>query len=354
MDVHDDARAQAFAGRLATILNESHLGLALSIGHRTGLFDAMARLPAKSSVEIASAAGLQERYVREWLGTMVCAGIVDHDGRAGTYRLPAEHARFLTREAQASRLTFATQYLAALGALEDVVIERFRQSGGIPAAAYDRLLALRAEEIALHLEETLLPCLRQLVPAAAAQLESGATVLDVFSGRGHLLDRLAATFPRSRFVGYDGSELAELQDTGGYDLVTAFHTIPEQADPARVLRSCWRALRPGGLFLCVDVAAASNLADNVDHPFGPLLYTRSMMWSVPLSLARDGAGLGCVWGQERARRMLIEAGFTAVASHPIARDPLHVLHVGGRADQVQNIGAAGLRPRKTRPASSHT
>jgi hypothetical protein len=43
----------------------------ISLGHRTGLFDLLSALPPSSSLEIARAAGLHERYVREWLGAMV-------------------------------------------------------------------------------------------------------------------------------------------------------------------------------------------------------------------------------------------------------------------------------------------
>jgi DNA-binding IclR family transcriptional regulator len=64
------------------------LNLMLSVGHRTGLFDAMAGMTPASSADIAKRAGLQERYVREWLGAMTVSKVVDHDGNAGTYVLP--------------------------------------------------------------------------------------------------------------------------------------------------------------------------------------------------------------------------------------------------------------------------
>jgi len=43
------------------------------------------------------AAGLQERYVREWLGAMATAGIVEYDSGRGGFRLPPEHAAMTTR-----------------------------------------------------------------------------------------------------------------------------------------------------------------------------------------------------------------------------------------------------------------
>src|SRR5215207_9562240 len=69
----DQVSAERFAERMVDVLNEGAIALMTSIGHRTGLFDAMAGLPPSTSEEIASAAELNERYVREWLGAMVVA-----------------------------------------------------------------------------------------------------------------------------------------------------------------------------------------------------------------------------------------------------------------------------------------
>jgi len=64
----------------------------ISIGHRTGLFDAMADGTRITSAELVCKAGLQERYIREWLGAMTVGRIIQHDAEGGTYSLPAEHA----------------------------------------------------------------------------------------------------------------------------------------------------------------------------------------------------------------------------------------------------------------------
>ncbi len=74
----DQAKAEAFAERMVGVLNEGAIALMTSIGHRTGLFDVMAGLPPSTSEQIASAANLNERYVREWLGAMTVGGIVEH------------------------------------------------------------------------------------------------------------------------------------------------------------------------------------------------------------------------------------------------------------------------------------
>jgi hypothetical protein len=41
------------------------------IRHRTGIFDAMRALPPSTSEEVAKVSGLNERYIREWLGPII-------------------------------------------------------------------------------------------------------------------------------------------------------------------------------------------------------------------------------------------------------------------------------------------
>ena len=83
----DHSRAAAFEERFIGVLNSGALCLMTSVGHRVGLFDAMADMPAAGTEAIAARSGLDERYVREWLGAMVAGGFVDYDPRDGTYAL---------------------------------------------------------------------------------------------------------------------------------------------------------------------------------------------------------------------------------------------------------------------------
>jgi hypothetical protein len=75
----DQSKSEAFAEKMVEVLNSASLALMTSIGHQTGLFDTMADLPPSTSEQIAAAAGLNERYVHEWLGAMVTGDIVKSD-----------------------------------------------------------------------------------------------------------------------------------------------------------------------------------------------------------------------------------------------------------------------------------
>lgn len=92
----EEQAAEQFAMRMLGVINDAALALMASVGHRTGLFQAMTGLAPGTSTEIAEAAGLLERYVREWLGAMVTGGVVRYDAATGRYVLPPEHAAFLT------------------------------------------------------------------------------------------------------------------------------------------------------------------------------------------------------------------------------------------------------------------
>ncbi|HEY9697124.1 MAG TPA: transcriptional regulator, partial [Trichocoleus sp.] len=117
----DSAKAEAFTEQMLNILNSGAISLMTSIGHRTELFDTMAELAPSTSQQIAEAAGLNERYVREWLGAMVTGRIVEYDPIAKTYTLPAEHAAFLTRAVASDNIAVFAQYIPLLGAVEEQI-----------------------------------------------------------------------------------------------------------------------------------------------------------------------------------------------------------------------------------------
>ena len=110
-------------------------------------------------------------------------------------------------------------------------------------------------------------------------------------------------------------------------MVTAFDAIHDQVQPASVLQEIAKALHPDGTFLMQDIAASSQVHKNVDHPVGPLLYTLSCMHCMTVSLAENGAGLGTMWGEELARSMLHEAGFTKIEVEKLPHDFLNIYYI---------------------------
>jgi SAM-dependent methyltransferase len=340
----DPEKAEAFEGKVVDMLNLGSLALMTSLGHRAGLFDAMAHLPFSTSDEIAKASGLNERYVREWLGAMTTSGIIEHHAGDNTYRLPPEHAACLTRSSAPNNLAAFTQYIAVLGAVEDEVLEAFNHGQGVPYSSYKRFHEVMAEDsgqtVVAALNDHILP----LVPDISKKLSEGIDVIDIGCGSGRAIALLAENFPKSHFTGLDLSEDAvaaanetvkrdnlgnaefRVYDTSEsfacdkYGLITAFDAIHDQSKPLQVLKNIYEALAPGGTFLMQDIAASSNVEKNIDHPIAPFLYTISCMHCMSVSLAGGGPGLGAMWGKEKALEMLKSAGFRNVRIEKLSHD----------------------------------
>ena len=354
MNLEPLVSADVYASRIGRTLNSGFVALMISVGHRTRLFDTMASLPPSTSNDIAVAAGLTERYVREWLAAMTTARIVHYDMRTGTYFLPIEYAAVLSRGAGSGNLAPAAQLLSLLADVEDLVVAGFHGGGGVVPEAYERVHALLESEKRQAVDEEYVEAMLELVPGMDLRLAAGATVLDAGCGDGAVLMVLARMFPRSAFRGYDISaeaiaranerldeselqnadfavgDVASLDEPRGYDLVLALESIHEQAFPRLVLRNIANALKRDGIFLMQEVAASSHLARNVDNPYAPMLYALSLMHAVPIALANDGEALGRMWGEERARQMLKEAGLTNTRFESLPSDPLRQFCVATR------------------------
>lgn len=329
-----------------TAINSGALMLMISIGHRTGLFDTMNGMDWTDSVELAGQAGLNERYVREWLGAMATGGLVKVDGN-GRYRLPQDHSQFLTRNTEMENLAVLAQYISVLGSVEDDIVDCFHNGGGVPYEKFDRFHEVMAEESGATVVDALEDHILPLVPGLIDNLQRGISVLDMGCGRGRAMLKMAAMFPNSTFKGLDLSEEAiswartsaekqalknvefEIRDAsdfdqtaepGSYDFVTTFDAIHDQARPLAVLTGINRTLKPGGTYLMQDIYSTGHVHENMNHPLGPVLYTVSCMHCMTVSLAQDGEGLGAMWGREKAQELLKKAGFDDIQIHQLEHD----------------------------------
>ncbi len=331
----DPDLAKQFAGKMLGIYTGAVLTKLIDIGYQTGLFESSKLGPA-SSEELSERAGLNERYVREWLGSMTTGGIYTYDAATKRYTLPDEHALALTGDG-ASNLCPASRIINHFGTHLPALTRCFRAGGGISYSAYRPVFTQCMDDAWRRIfDQHLVPGFIGAVPGLTQSLRQGIDVLDVGCGTGHAMNVLAREFPASRFTGYDIADdaiasanaeakqmglanstfeiadVAKLPSAPKFELITAFDAIHDQVAPAAVLSGISNALAPGGTFLMVDFKFSSRVEENVGNPFAAMHYGFSLMHCMPVSLASGGAGLGTVWGQQTASRMLAEAGFSSV------------------------------------------
>ncbi len=355
----NDEKKRRFAARMTDILNYGALNLAMGIGYRLGLFDGLDALdrPAPSAT-IAAQTGLALRYVEEWLGVMVSAGVVEINHHADgdvLYALPPEHGDLLARRSGSDNLGVYTQEIPLLTqcALEKVV-EGFRTGQGVPYEYYPRFQQFMGQLADAKHRQVLVDVFLPSVEGGALvqRLQSGIRVCDLGCAEGLVPVLMAEAFPRGEFTGIDISAEAlekaravaarrglanirfEQRDAAGlagahdlaatFDYVTAFDAIHDQTRPLEALKGVYALLKPGGVFSMVDIAAGSGIEANRDHPMGPFLYTVSLMHCLPVGLVNGGTGLGMMWGREKAVALLQEAGFDDVQVEAIPQDAFNL------------------------------
>jgi hypothetical protein len=245
----DTAKAEAFAVRLIGALNDAALMVMTSVGHRTGLFDALASLQPSTPETLAANTGLAPRYVREWLSVMATARVVELDATTGRFWLPPEHAAFVTRAASPNNIAVTSQFIGVIAGVEDRIVNAFRTGEGVHYHAYGRFHDVMAEDSAQTVGAALFEHILPLAPDLTGRLTRGIDVVDVGCGAGRALLLLARAFPHSRFTGLDlcedafaqaqmeaartgvanlsfeARELAAEGIPGDYDLVTAFDAV---------------------------------------------------------------------------------------------------------------------------------
>lgn len=347
----DMAKAEAFAERVGGMLDAGAGAAMMSVGHRLGLFDALAGREPSTSAEIAEASGLAERYVREWLATMTVAGIVDYQPQDAAYCLPAEHAACLTRQAPLGNLAVYAQHVAMLGKIEERTMHIMETGEGTGYGDYPCFHQIMGEDSGQTVTAGLFDHVLPLAPELDTRLADGIDVLDAGCGRGSALIAMARRYPASRFTGYDlcadaivfaqKSAQAErlsnitfaVRDLTGYtepdrwDVVTSFDAVHDQKDPKGLIDGICSSLRSGGIYLMQDIGGSARLESNLDFPMATLLYAISLAHCTPVSIGQGGEGLGTMWGWETAERYLSEAGFTGVERHVLPHDPMNVWFV---------------------------
>lgn len=354
----DITKVEQFGSRMLNLLNHGAITLMISIGYKTNLFETMANRSAVTSAQLAKAANLNERYVREWLAAMYVGGVITIDDDSNSphaqtkYFLPPENAAFLTWGRGPENVAVLSQYISVLSSLEARTVECFRDGTGIPAKHFGELKSIMAADAAQTVASALVHWILPLgPPSITADLKSGIDVLDIECGSGVNLITLAKEYPMSWFTGYNSDissiakakaaaeqqklrnvrfkcmEISEASEESSYDLITCFGGLIETGEVRNVVKRVYRSLRRGGTFLLQEVAASSDAKANCAHPAGPLLYAISVMFSVPATIYKTGdddAAVGLMWGNDTALALLTETGFSCDGPRQLRDDHCNV------------------------------
>ena len=335
------------AYRMVEMVNYAQGAISISVGVRIGLFEVIAGMSPSTSQEIADAAGLNERYVREWLIAMASVDIVKYSPDGPRYHLPESLVPVFTHAGGGQNVGRFFPMVGVFAAMEDRIIECFRTGDGIAPTEYERLEEHMAAETGTAFREALL---NQILPefGLTAKLDAGSSVADLGCGYGYALHLLAAEYPDSDFSGFDVSptavqrarELAAQQGLDNvifevmdieppslpatYDLLMACNVVHDLAHPGQFLRDAQKYLKTDGAFILHEIDASSVPEDNweIPHTFGILNF--SIFHCLPLSLYKGGEAVGGLWGRQAAAQALRTAGFKTVQAFKAPADPLNV------------------------------
>ncbi len=346
----DQAKADAFLGKVLGDTAALAVTVMSSIGDRLGLFKNLAQEGPATSGELAKRAHVNERYALEWLSAMASAGYLEYDPATHRFILPPEHIPVLAQEGGPVFFGGVQQEVVGLSGPINQLMQAFRNGGGVPMEAYDPSTWEGLTRFTNGwFENLLVPVWLPAMPEVQAKLERGALVADVGCGHGKALIKLAQTYPQSRYIGYDSFAPSveqakinaraagvadrvsfELRDVARglpeqYDIITTFDVVHDAVNPRGLLRAICEGLRPGGRYVCLEINSSDKLEENIGL-LGSFFYSVSVLYCMTSSLAHHGEGLGTVGIPEsKMRELAREAGFGSVRRVPM-ENPFNILY----------------------------
>jgi ubiquinone/menaquinone biosynthesis C-methylase UbiE len=330
----DTDKLQQFLGRFVADLGATFAAGNVVIGHRLGLYRALAAAPA-SAEQLAERTRTSPRYILEWLRGQAAGGYVEYDPDTEAYSMTEEQAFALANPDGGVYVPGA--FVLALGTLkaEQQITEAFRTGAGMGWHKHDEGVFIGCEQFFRPgYIANLVPSWIPALDGVADKLRAGATVADIGCGLGASTILLAQEYPNSRFTGSDyhdqSIEIARKRaaDAGvadrirfevalaagfsgtDYDLAATFDCLHDMGDPLAAARHVRQALKPDGTWLVVEPYAADHVAGNL-NPVGRVYLNASTQLCVPNALSQPGGyALGAQAGEAAIRQITAEAGFT--------------------------------------------
>jgi 2-polyprenyl-3-methyl-5-hydroxy-6-metoxy-1,4-benzoquinol methylase len=349
--VSEAERRDALVERLFAATVEAFDLFNVYIGDRLGLYRALAEHGPQTPGGLAAAAGIHERYAREWLEQQAASSILEvedpgAEASARRYALPEAHREVLLDELSLNYAVPFGQLAIACVRPIDALLEAFRTGGGVPYADYGADLHEGQARFSRPLFENVLgqewlPA----IPEVHARLQGGGRVADVACGEGRSSIAIARAYPRAHVDGIDSDrasieaaerhlagsgvadrvtfhcrDAADPELRGRYDLVTIFEALHDMSYPVAVLEALRGLLAQGGSVVIADERTADAYAAPAD-PMERLYYGFSVLHCLPVGMVgENAAGTGTVMRAETVRRYAREAGFSGFEVLPIENE----------------------------------
>ncbi|XP_071080934.1 S-adenosylmethionine-dependent methyltransferase Rv2258c-like isoform X1 [Haliotis cracherodii] len=291
-----------------------------------------------TSQNIADKGGLKERYVRELVSALVTGGVIQVDSTSTLFHINAEFKPVLREKSIFTRMVpyFGEKYGAIMNCCTKDGPAGVRYSEH--PVLFDMMDEMRAETQDRLLDRDVLP----VVPALPERLKSGIDVAEIGCASGTLILNLCARFPASRFTGSDVVESVldiarnRASDRGisnsqfmtinvchipdspkkHYDWIFLRDVVHDLPNPEGCLSGIYKMLRPGGYFSMLDFGLQGSLSDNVGNVGISYMYASSTFICIPESYQEQkSAALGPCFGVQKARALLLQAGFILVQEH---------------------------------------
>jgi SAM-dependent methyltransferase len=335
--VADEPKIKQFVSQVLGDLGGAFSVALVRIGDRLGLYGALNVHGPMTSDELASKAGIAERYAREWLAHQAASGYLSYDPVSRRFALPPEQAMVFANPD--SPFYMLGGFDAAAAVIENAapVEAAFCTGKGVGWGSLSQCaFCSTARFFRPTYQNSLVSSWLPALDGVLHKLERGASVADVGCGHGFSTVIMAKAFPNSSFIGFDfhADSVARAREhavehgvTGNtrfevalatnfpgenLDLVTFFDCLHDMGDPTAAARHVLQALKPDGCWMVVEPAAGDRLEDNL-NPIGRVCYAASTMVCVPTSLDQPvGAALGAQAGFARLSSVIRDGGFSRV------------------------------------------
>ena len=329
----DQAKLEAFTGKVITDIASAMSVFMGYLGDQAGLYSRLERIGPCSADALAADAGMNPRYVREWLSQGAATGYVDYDPAGEAFSLNPEQAAVLAHDGEPTCMQGFFQAVVSQYETQAAAVETFRSGRGRPWSEHSSCMFCGTDRFfrpgyMVNLVDSWIPAL----DGVEARLKAGARIADIGCGHGSSTLLMAEAYPESTIVGFDlhGPSIeiarekaraagianarfetvaAKAIGEGDFDFACIFDALHDMGDPVGAAAHIRSILKPGGTFMLVEPLAGDTLADN-RHLLGAIFYGFSTVACVPNSLSQEvGLALGAQAGEKKLTAVLKEAGF---------------------------------------------